>query len=291
VRVYGGEDFSVLLRGRWRAALAVLLLRHHVFEVVLDVVLVTVAYYAAYSVRFDQSEFEFFFPTLLGSLPIVIACKIVSLRLAGAYGGIWRYFGTSEVIPLVRGIALGSGMAVLSFAYLYRFERVSRSVLLIDGVLFAGLLIGSRLAVRLMTAAGDRTRLATRGALAYGAGDAGEVLARELANNPRYAFHLVAFLDDDPYKEGRRVRGVQVVGGIGALEGLLAGGAEAVILTSTKLPNDLVQTVRTACEEAGVPLLRFECVLNEVPGAGRTKFRASVPSANLSTVDPPALAD
>ncbi len=277
VRVYGGEDFSLLLGGRWRGAIAALLVRHHVFEVVLDVALVSASYYAAYWVRFDQAEFDFFFPTFLASLPIVIACKIVSLRLAGAYGGMWRYFGTSEIVPVLNGVGLGSVMAVLSLAYLYRFERVSRSVLLIDGLLMAALLIGSRLAFRLLPAAGDRARGAVRKAVAYGAGDAGEMLARELLNNPRYSYSLVAFVDDDPYKHGRRIRGVPVVGGPGKIESLLDGGAQAVILTSTKLPAAAIQAARAACEAADVPLLEFSCVLREV---GSVRGRKLAPASN-----------
>jgi hypothetical protein len=61
------------------------------------------------------------------------------------------------------------------------------------------------------------------------------MLARELANNPRHPYHLVAFVDDDPYKHGRRIHGVPVVGGIASLEKLLESGAGAVILTSNRL--------------------------------------------------------
>ncbi len=292
IPVYGGEDFSRLVAGPWRRAMAVLLLRHHVFEVVLDVVLVTASYYAAYWVRFDQAEFAFFFPTFLTSLPIVIACKIVGLRLTGAYGGMWRYFGTSEIVPVLNGVGLGSAMTVLALAYVYHFERVSRSVLLIDGLLLAALLIGSRLAFRLLPPPGDRTRGAIRKVVAYGAGDAGEMLARELLNNPRYSYALVAFVDDDPYKHGRRIRGVPVVGGVATIDRLLADGAQAVILTSNRLPATSIQAVRASCEAADVPLLEFSCVLREVgPVRGRKPTSASTPMRSTSTdgENPPAI--
>ncbi len=266
VRVYGGEDFSVLLAGRWRPALAALLVRHHVFELVLDVVLVTAAYYSVYRIRFDQAAFAFYFPTFLASLPIVIACKIVSLRLAGIYGGIWKYFGTSELGPVLKGVGLGSVMAVLALTYLYRFERMSRSVFVIDGLVLAALLVGSRLAFRVLPAIGEGPRRASRRAIAYGAGDGGDMLARELLNNPRHSYHLVAFVDDDPYKHGRRIRGVPVVGGPARIEALLSSGVEAVILTSIKIGPSAVQSVRAMCRDADVPLLRFSCALREVAG-------------------------
>jgi UDP-GlcNAc:undecaprenyl-phosphate/decaprenyl-phosphate GlcNAc-1-phosphate transferase len=291
VRVYGGEDFSLLLGGRWRSTLAALLLRHHVFEVGLDVVLVTAAYYAAYWMRFDQAEFAFFFPTFLASLPVVLACKIVSLRLAGVYGGLWKYFGTSEIVAVLKGVGLGSVMAVLLLTYLYRFERMSRSVFVIDGLLLAALLVGSRMGVRLLPAAGDGARLVSHRAIAYGAGDAGEMLARELFNNPRYPYHLVAFVDDDPYKRGRSIRGVPVVGGLAEIDGLLDSGVEAVILTSNKLGAPAIQSVRAACEEADIPLLRFSCVLKEVGARRRQGLRtaAAATTTESAAAPPPAV--
>jgi UDP-GlcNAc:undecaprenyl-phosphate GlcNAc-1-phosphate transferase len=279
VRVYGGEDFSLLIRGRWRSALAALLLRHHVFEVVLDVVLVTAAYYAAYRIRFDQAEFTFFFPTFLASLPVVIACKIVSLRLAGVYGGFWKCFGRSEVVPVLKGVGLGSVMAVLLVAFLYRFERMSRSVFLIDGLVFGVLLVGSRMWFPLLPAAGNGSRRVSHKAVAYGAGDAGEMLARELFSNPSHTYQLVAFVDDDAFKHGRRIHGVSVVGGLDKLDGLLDSGAEAVILSSNKLESGAIQAVRAACEAADVPLLRFSCVLKEVGGRQPRVSLTTAPAA------------
>jgi UDP-GlcNAc:undecaprenyl-phosphate/decaprenyl-phosphate GlcNAc-1-phosphate transferase len=284
VRVYGGEDYSLLLRGRWRAALATQLVRHHVFEVLLDVVLVTASYYAAYRLRFVQAEFVVFFPTFLASLPVVIGCKVVSLRLVGAYGGIWRYFGSREALRVLNGVGLGSVMAVIAFAYLYRFEHVSRSVLVIDGVLLAVLLAGSRAAFRLLATFGEKPRPVSHRAIAYGAGDAGDMLARELENNGRYAYHLVAFLDDDPYKAGRSIRGVPVVGGVEGLAGWLESGVEAVILTTAKLRRPSVRAVQAVCREAHVPLLRFSCVIEEV-GRPLDIAAGSLRSTRMSAAD------
>ena len=47
-------------------------------------------------------------PHVPASLPIVIACQIVSLRLSGAYGVIWRYFGMTELVPLFGASCFGA---------------------------------------------------------------------------------------------------------------------------------------------------------------------------------------
>ena len=164
VRVYGGQDYSVVLGGPVRQQLAGFLLRHHVFEVLLDVALIAAAYYVSYRLRFEAARWPVFFPTFLRSLPIVIASQVLALLVAGAYGRIWRYFGLTDLVSLAKGVALGSGVSILLLVYLYRFQNLSRGVLLIDAVLLFTLLALSRTAFRVLPriAGGKTRRFATR---------------------------------------------------------------------------------------------------------------------------------
>jgi UDP-GlcNAc:undecaprenyl-phosphate/decaprenyl-phosphate GlcNAc-1-phosphate transferase len=267
VRAYGGRDYSLLLRGRLSLGVVEFLFRHHVFEVLFDLLLVAGAYYASYRIRFDAAHFPLFFPTFLLTLPIVIGCQAVSLWLSGAYGMIWRYFGPTDLVPIARGVVVGAASSSLLLVYLYRFENVSRGVFLIYAVLLATLLICSRLALRLLPelAGGRSSASGRRQALVYGAGDAGEMLVREFAHNSRYGFHVVGFLDDDAKKTGRKVRGVPVLGGGSALAAVIASRqVDAVILSSDRIDPAVVAAVAEACRREDLPLLRFRCVLDEV---------------------------
>ena len=266
VRVYGGDDFSVVLGGPVRQQLAGFLLRHHAFEVLLDLALVAAAYYVSYRLRFETARWPVFFPTFLRTLPIVIASQILSLLVAGAYGRIWRYFSLTDLLPLVKGVALGSAVSILLLVYLYRFQNVSRGVLLINAVLLTVLLAGSRMMFRAVPEiAGNGNGHGDRRAVIYGAGDAGEMLVREIGNNREYGYRPVAFVDDDPRKAGRRVRGIPVVGNLAALENVLASGdVDAVIVSSGKLPPDALDRLSRMARAAGVPVLRFRCSIDEL---------------------------
>ncbi len=266
VRVYGGQDYSVVLGGPVRQQLAGFLLRHHVFEVLLDVALIAAAYYVSYRLRFEAARWPVFFPTFLRSLPIVIASQVLALLVAGAYGRIWRYFGLTDLVSLAKGVALGSGVSILLLVYLYRFQNLSRGVLLIDAVLLFTLLALSRTAFRVLPRIAGGEDSSLRHAVGYGAGDAGEMLVRELENNRRYGYRLVAFVDDDVKKTGRRVRGVPVVGPSSGLpEVIERSGAGAVIVSSGRIDGDRLRDAASACRQAGITLLGFRLALEELP--------------------------
>ncbi|MFC1782975.1 polysaccharide biosynthesis protein, partial [Planctomycetota bacterium] len=90
---------------------------------------------------------------------------------------------------------------------------VPYSVMLLDWGGTVVMVCGVRLAIRLYyeetetKAAGRLTRL-----LIVGAGNAGEVLMREIHRKPEVRYEVVGFIDDDPKKQGVRIHGISVLG-------------------------------------------------------------------------------
>jgi UDP-GlcNAc:undecaprenyl-phosphate GlcNAc-1-phosphate transferase len=261
VDVYGnGEHFSLLRNRAYTPLLVDVTYKRRLFEVVLDLCLVSIAYYGSYVVRFD-TDFPLYYDLLVRSLPIVIACHLISFFVVGVYRGLWRYVSASDLSVYLKGIAMGSIATVLTLVYLYRFEGYSRSVFIINAMALGLLVIGSRVSFRLVADAAERRLKGRASVIIYGAGDAGVVVVRELRNNPRYEFKPVGFIDDDPGKLGKRILGVPVIGTRTELEGLIGSQApEALIISTTKLPRDVREAVAQLCARAGVTLLqlRFE---------------------------------
>lgn len=112
--------------------------------------------------------------------------------------------------------------------------------ILIEGLLGRRGLVGSRV----------------RGGLVIvGANPAGWRLAERVAAHPELGLDLVAFLDDDPAKRGRRFAGAPVVGTVADLESVLAD--PRVTEVAVALPEsqaELAEMVVLACREAGVPV-------------------------------------
>lgn len=265
VSVYGGEDFRLLRGRRYTPLLVEFTYKRRIFEVLLDFVLIVVAYYSSFVIRFDR-DFAANYPLFVQSLPIVIACQLFSFFVAGVYRGVWRYISVSDLTSYAKGIALGMLTSVVSLVVLFRFSGYSRGVFIIDAMLLGALLVGSRASFRLLGELASRYRPSQQRAMIYGAGDGGALLVRELRNNPRYQYRVVGFIDDDPAKKSKRIHGVEVLGGLERLHhALTERESDVLILSTAKLEEERVRSLRQLCYVTGVHLLQLRFELEEFP--------------------------
>jgi UDP-GlcNAc:undecaprenyl-phosphate GlcNAc-1-phosphate transferase len=246
--------------------------RHRTYEVLLDMALIALSYYAAFNVRFRGSEFQHFVLYFAPSFPLVLGCQLAALAAAGKYRQVWRTFGATEVMGLMWGVLLGVSGSVLLMLYLYRFEGFSRLVFAIDGMLLSFLLVGSRLAITSIDEYLRKQRRRGRTVMIYGAGRGGTLLLRELLQNRELGLLPVGFLDDDRSKQRVRIEGVPVLGRLDELPALARAYSVTEVIVSIRDLNrarlgevaalcrahDIgVRTMRFALEEIGpVPHLR-----------------------------------
>jgi len=178
--------------------------------------------------------------------------------LAGVYRGLWRYISLDNLIVYAKAVVAGSIGSVLALLFAFRFEGFSRAVFVLDALLLFMMLAGSRVAFRLFrqlipTPASDGRRV-----LIYGAGDAGELLLREMRNNLKLQYTPVGFVDDDPHKKGKVIHGLRVFGGNGSLRQVCdQHRVEEVLISSSKLSEERVREILRDCEEAHITLKRM----------------------------------
>src|SRR5499426_1633059 len=109
--------------------------RRRIFEILLDTVLVALAYYSAYLLRFDGDMPREQIAIFIRTLPLIVAVQILSFLIGGVYKGIWRYVGVNELARLAVVVFIGSTICGLAVLFFYKFHGPSRAVFILNGVL------------------------------------------------------------------------------------------------------------------------------------------------------------
>ena len=233
--------------------------RRRVAEVVLDVCLVSVAYYAAYRLRFEGSAWGENFPLFLQSLPIVVGVQLVSLFVTGAYQGVWRHFSLADTVIFAKSVLVGTASVVIVLLFGYRFADYSRTVFVIYALLLMLLLAGSRSSFRLMGEFIRRRRRIGERVVVYGADDAGIVALREVVGQPDSLSRMIGFVDDDITRHGTRVHGYMVLGGYENLLSLIQTDRVDTVVLCTNLVDAVRLTeLKHVCADQGVALSRMQ---------------------------------
>ncbi len=266
VKVYEGEDETRAAEDN--AVFAFLVNVSHkrrIFEVFLDALLITLAYYSAFAL-FRLFEDASNWGLFLKTLPLLILIKIGSFLVVGVYRGLWRYTSIGDVVTFIKGVVLGSVLSIVAVLLLYRFQGFSRTVFFLDGLLLLVAVVGSRVAFRVirqvlpMPVSADGQKV-----LIYGAGDGGEMVLRELNNNPEWNYTAVGFIDDDPLKKDKLIHGLKVFDGNGSLADICRQKDIAEILVSIRnMPPERLRKVREICRDTNVILKRAQIKIEPV---------------------------
>jgi UDP-GlcNAc:undecaprenyl-phosphate GlcNAc-1-phosphate transferase len=258
VPAYNAEDFLALQKSSFAPFLKDLAFRYHAGQVMLDLILITVCYYAAYRLRFEGEDFDNFLVYFMASLPIVLGSKIAALYASGLYQRSWETFGLRDLSVVVRGVAVGSLLSVAAAFYLYREVGASRVVFVLDAILLAVAIIATRVSFRMMNLAAATRSKRSRRVLVYGAGNFGRLLVREMRANTAWNMNPVAFIDDDAAKVHRWIVGVPVRGSIDRLESTMQQyGVDEVILSSSAINGSIEARIREVCARVDRPVRRL----------------------------------
>jgi FlaA1/EpsC-like NDP-sugar epimerase len=108
--------------------------------------------------------------------------------------------------------------------------------------------------------------------LLMGAGDAGEMVLKDILAHPSIGLHPVGIVDDDHRKLGRNLHGVRILGGRSAIPALASQlEADELLLAIPSATSEVVRDVATLCEQGNIHLRVLPSV-HEIVG-GRVAAR------------------
>jgi UDP-GlcNAc:undecaprenyl-phosphate/decaprenyl-phosphate GlcNAc-1-phosphate transferase len=258
-RIYPEKEFGVLRDRRFTPVLFELTYKRQLLMIVLDFGMVSFAYYLSYRLHFDSAGFVNHFKVFLHSLPIVIGCKMAVFFVMGLYKGIWDYISTIDVFDCIKAAFVASILAYAVVTLGYQFSAFSKGLFLIDGVFTLAFLLFARGFFRLLSDFVKRRTLVGERVMIYGAGRGGELLLREILNNPGIKLRPVGFVDDDTYKTGKQLQGYPILGTFEDLAKLRQAHDLEGLVISFNGPNSFEAHVRAEkfCRQTGLSLKKF----------------------------------
>lgn len=176
-------------------------------------------FYIAYEMRWDFSIPSEFIKQRNDLIITVVLCKLLLLHSFGQFKSILSYFGLADFGAVLLSMTTVSGLMLCLWYGSDVSAAPPRGVILMDFVLSIALISAFRLTLRVIrswTISSAPLGPATVGRriAIVGAGDVGEVLAKDLLQRRSGGFQPVMFIDDDPKKIGRSVHGLPVYGPI-----------------------------------------------------------------------------
>jgi len=227
-----------------------------------DAVLVVLAHYLAYAIRFDSMLHGPVFGQFIGLLPLLLGIKLPSFYLFGLYRGMWRYTSLNDMVRIAMATAFSSALVILLLLFSWHFIGFSRSVFILDGIFTCGFISCHRVLIRLLyqrLANGSTDPLADgpaghRRLLLVGAGDAAARLLRELREHSHLPYKVVGLVDDDPDKTGRKLFGAPVLGLIEDIgERARRVRAQEILITTAVADKAKMRRIVELCQRTQLP--------------------------------------
>ncbi|SKA09454.1 polysaccharide biosynthesis protein [Selenihalanaerobacter shriftii] len=218
----------------------------------IDLLLINLALIFGFILRFDGSwlsHFSYSYSIILSIIGLTI------LYFSGLYKKMWRYASINELKSIIKIVTLIN----LSFTLYIFLAQISfsRSVVIISGVLDLLFLGGLRFILRLTKDYLEYERCNDAGikVLIVGAGDAAEILIREMYKHPELGKEVIGLVDDDSEKIGLEIHGKRVLGDRHDIPDIIAKrDVSEVIIAIPSTSGEAIKNIYDLSNQTGVEI-------------------------------------
>lgn len=220
----------------------------------MDLLAVCFSYALAYLLRLDAQLSEYEKSAFWKSLPLVVGFRLVAFYYYGTFRSIWRYISVNDLKIILQAVTVSSILIVSTVGFLFHFQGFPRSVFLIDWLLLIFIVGGARFSKRLYYEfTGGTPSESAQNILLVGAGDAAELIVREIKNNPRVEYNPIGFVDDDESKVGRIIHGIPILGTTNDIQKIVSKmDIREILIAIPSARGETIRKIIEKCRATGV---------------------------------------
>ena len=234
-----------------------------------DLVLFPLSLYLAYIFRFDGNIPVEFFIQFKRTILIFLVIRIVVNALFGLYKGLWRYLGIHDFITIFKAVTMASIVILAALTYLSKYSleyqgymglNHPRSIYVIEWLITLIFVGGTRSFVRIYREVHIRRSAELKELLIVGAGNAGEMLVRDIQRNPQTGYSPVGFVDDDPELAGEKIHNVKILGTVKEIPEIVNRyNVKEILIAVPSAGSKEMREIVKYCQESN-------CIYKTMPG-------------------------
>ncbi|MCM1368125.1 MAG: polysaccharide biosynthesis protein [Roseburia sp.] len=250
-------NISALFSPRYRSV---------ILTFVVDVSLVVLSFWLAritifYAVAFPKNYLNFEIPLML----VMVTVTISMLTLFDCYNVVWRFAGRVEFLKFITSyfisfIVLLIVKGVVNAAFDVALWTTQIILFLLFALLFTSVIRFWYIPVKYIkhlrqgNFLGASPQPAKRTVI-YGAGNIGTVLLGRFINNVQEGYLPVAFIDDDPEKQGKSIGSVLVAGGIDSAASIVEKySPDIFVIAITELTKSQLKAIYEKLSRFNIPI-------------------------------------
>ncbi len=216
--------------------------------------MVLAAWFVAYWFRFNLDTIpERYYESAVELAPVILVVQGAVLFWFGVFRSVWRFVSLNDLVAILKAAIVGTAVVMTVIFLAVRLGNVPRSVPALYLMLLIAFLAGPRLLYRWFT---ERQMILGPGkrVLIVGAGQAGEMLIRDLMRGAGRDYQPVGIVDDKPRRQGQYLHGVPVVGTCEEIQDLSDSlDVDLIMLAIPSASSSQMRRVVNYCERSEVP--------------------------------------
>lgn len=232
-----------------------------------DILLISAAFLLSFLLRFDfnipANELGIFFHGLI----VILAIKPVVFVSSGMYRNIWKYASLQDAMEIFKVVTISTFITTFVMVITRDTGGMPRSIYILDWFLLFAFISAARLVWRVYRETYIMPRMGGKRTLIIGAGDAGNLLLKEIRRHPDAHYNVVGFLDDNEQKQGMRLSGVPVLGDLSRIKGIIRKfRIEEVIIAIPTAHGAVIRKLVDSCKKCHVRFKTLPSIKDIIDG-------------------------